>query len=495
MKSFTDAMLVQKHQLDTSEAKVAELDNALDSLLQSQATSMNDLEEMLETVDSLLELEGKNTEPYLSSIDISDLEIEIENTLREEGVEYKATRQLDLIKAVDFNDSMSWEEYSTSAQAYAELNQIDLLKDPFDSLLTTSQKVDIEKRIKQEFVYKNANCDKYDYMIAGTCGVIGGLIDVFLVGAPGEGKLTEVADNSVDSAVEKFASSMGWKGPKEGSDSTSSAIGFLERKFKVNYDHRHGADVDGAFSMSTKNHHIKSLGHSPDLVGLIFSILDQFNNTATFIDGGKLITINTENFELQGGNFIAKVYCGFCNWLGHLFSDVAGSSGASGRGSGIPIPFFSLLQFLDFGEFGQHKQSFAKVSVQVFENGYDFRHGLALAIPVLITEILTRMMWVVKQKFYHDKPWNECIPSGNNPELRRMLLVAHGSLCLIDAGDAALRSGGDMINFLLRTNIIGWARFGTLAYKEVNAWYKSGKIDPELVDDYIDKELERMLSK
>ena len=74
-----------------------------------------------------------------------------------------------------------------------------------------------------------------------------------------------------------------------------------------------------------------------------------------------------------------------------------------------------------------------------------------------------------------------------------MLLVAHGTLCLIDAGDAALRSGGEMIQFLLRTNIIGWARFGSLALKEVYAWYNAGHIDADAVDEYLDAEYKKML--
>ncbi|OBU03946.1 hypothetical protein AYY17_09420 [Morganella psychrotolerans] len=393
------------------------------------------------------------------------------------------------------------------------------------------QRIELEKRIKDEFTIKNVQCDKYDYLIAGTCGVIGGLIDVFFVGMPGEGKLTKVADNAVDSAVEKFASALGWKVPKEGSKPTKSAIGFLEngrnidventssaliwflektglaerkkngalffKGFKVNYDQAttHGTNgTDGAVkNLSPKNHHLKSLGHSPDLIGLFFSILNQFTNTSTFISDGRIITIDTETHELNGGNFAAKVFSGFVNWLGHLFSDMAGSSGASGRGAGIPIPFYNLLLLLDVGEFGQHRQSFATVATQVFEKGYDLRHGIAMAIPVLITELLTRLMWASKQRFYHKKPWKECIPSAGNSELRRMLLVAHGTLCLIDAGDAALRSGGDMIQFLLRTNLIGWVRLGTLALKEVYAWYNTGHIDVDAVDEYLDAELRKLL--
>ncbi|MHA1772996.1 MAG: hypothetical protein ACTSXO_02590 [Candidatus Heimdallarchaeota archaeon] len=74
-----------------------------------------------------------------------------------------------------------------------------------------------------------------------------------------------------------------------------------------------------------------------------------------------------------------------------------------------------------------------------------------------------------------------------------MLLIGHGSLCLIDVGDAALRSSGNMLQFLLRTNLMGWARFGTLALKELSVWHNAGHIDADAVDDYLDIEYKKML--
>lgn len=489
------AMLVQKHQLDVSENKIAELDAALNDLHQSQKSNDSALDQALLDLDRMLEIHDVGAEEAAKvdvSIELEELTRSIENIQSVSKVEKIAT--LDML---DFSENMNWSNYQNSIEEYAERNNVDLNADPFKTLMSPIQRIELEKRVQEEFTNKKAKCDKYDYLIAGTCGVIGGLVDVFFVGMPGEGTLTKAADTVVDSCVEKFAGACGWKGAREGSDSTKSAIAFLERNFKVNYDQattfgKNG--TDGAVeNLSPKNHHLKSLGHSPDLVGLFFSILNQFTDTSTFISNGQIITIDTETYELKGGNFIAKVFSGFANWLGHLFSDMAGSSGASGRGAGIPIPFYNFLLSLNIGEFGQHKQSFATIATQVFEKGYDLRHGLAMAIPVLITELLTRLMWAGKQRFYHKKPWKECIPSANNPELRRMLLVAHGALCLIDAGDAAVRSGGDMVQFLLRTNIIGWTRFGSLALKEVYEWHNAGHINADAVDEYLDAEYKRML--
>lgn len=201
---------------------------------------------------------------------------------------------------------------------------------------------------------------------------------------------------------------------------------------------------------------------------------------------------------MQGGNFITKIFCGFANWFGHLASDWTGSSGAQGRGSGIPIPFYNLFQLCNFGRFGDKEQeTFAVITSKVFEEGYDFRHGIAMAIPVAITELLIRFMYAMKAKFYHQKDWKNCIPSANIPELRRMLLVGHGTLCLIDGVDAAIRSGNPIINpveFLLRTNLIAWVRFSKVALEELLAWYKKGEIDVEKLDCYLEQEWKKMLN-
>jgi hypothetical protein len=489
-------MLVQKHQLDQSENKLSELDAALNALQQNQQSNNDALDLAIADLDMMLDNQCLNSQ-LAEDIDITQELFELQSSVAQSHAKPTIV-PVALLDTLDFNENMNWAQYQQSVEQYALNNHVDLSADPFTTLMSPIQRIELEKRIKDEFTIKNAQCDKYDYLISGTCGVIGGLIDVFFVGMPGEGKLTKVADSAVDSAVEKFASACGWQGGKEGGDSTKSAISYLERNFKVNYDQattfgKNG--TDGAVkNLSPKNHHLKSLGHSPDLVGLFFSILNQFTETSTFISNGQIIIIDTETHELKGGNFIAKVFSGFANWLGHLFSDMAGSSGASGRGAGIPIPFYNLLLLLDVGEFGQHRQSFATVATQVFEKGYDLRHGVAMAIPVLITELLTRLMWASKQRFYHKKPWMECIPSASNPELRRMLLVAHGTLCLMDAGDAALKSGGDMVQFLLRTNLIGWARFGTLALKEVYARHNAGHIDADAVDEYLDAELKKLMT-
>ena len=495
LKDEGNALRVQKHQLNKTEDKISEIDSILSGLQKEQSSNDDVLDDLLNSMEILLQ----NTSSRVSSEIVDENIISIENELNI-GIETENIILVSDIDKIDICENTNWDEYSDLIKDYSFKYNLDLNEDPFKHLMTKSQQVELQRRIKDEFTLKNANCDKYDYMIAGTCGVIGGLIDILFVGAPGDSQLGNIADKQADKITEKFAEFVGWdkdKAVEKGKNTTASAIGYLEGKFKINYDQATTHATDGAVNnLSLKNHHLKSLGHSPDLIGLFFSILNQFTNTSTFVSNGKLITIDTETFDLKGNDFISKIFCGFANWFGHIMSDWSGSSGTvgqGGRGTGVPIPFFNLFQLMNFGEFGKNKQTFATITAKVFENGYDTRHAMAMAIPVVTTELLIRFMYTMKAHFYHKKEWKDSIPNANIPELRRMLLVGHGTLCLIDGVDAYIRSGGEMVTFLSRTNLLAWVRFGHLSLKELNAWYNAGHIDLNVVDEYLDKEYKKIL--
>lgn len=313
--------------------------------------------------------------------------------------------------------------------------------------------------------YKD-KCDKYDYLIAAGCGVIAGLVDVFFVGAPNSSALGGWTDQQVEKCVMNFAKMNGWKD----NGKSRSAVGFLENCFRVNYDQRYSADVGGLVSnMTTLNHHMKSLAHSPSPLGLFFSVLNQFTDTSTFVSNGQLITINTQSGEIIGGNFLGKLFCGTVNWLGHLMSDVAGSSGASGRGTGIVMPFYELFNFCTFGNFspGGARMDLAQLATRAFEQGVDLRFAATQAIPVVLCDVLIRVIWAVRNHFGKGRPLSDCIPDDRHDDLRVMLLVGSGVMCTIDGIDAVVRSGGNPLAAFMRLNLIGWFRFAYLAVKEL----------------------------
>lgn len=350
--------------------------------------------------------------------------------------------------------------------------------------VTAEETIEQNREVNIAILRAQTECDKYDYLTAIGCGAISGIIDIFLVGSPTDSKLLNWSDAQVDKIVMAFAEKMGWDNTKN--NTAASAIGFLERlgkpadlvnykepgKYRINYDQTSASAFENApkdLNMNTKNHHIMSLGHAPDIIGLFFSVLDQFTRKASFISNGKVIRVKTEYFELRGGNFIAKIYCGITNWFVHIMSDIAGSSGCVGRGTGLPIPFFELFQFFKFGKFSveQDKQDIATIAIRAFQEGYDFRFGIAMSVPVLVTELLLRLIWSLRRHFQYNLPLKECIPKEKYDSLRIMLLFGHGTLCVFDGISAGVKSGGNMLIFICNLNIIAWFRFITLVLKEV----------------------------
>lgn len=111
-------------------------------------------------------------------------------------------------------------------------------------------------------------CDKLDYILAASSGALCGVIDIFLVGKPDESPLGDITDKWFANRTIDFAKLCGYKGDK---NSLSSAINFLEEKFKIPYDQSVGGGIfRELINLTPSNHHFKSLGHNPTLLGLFF---------------------------------------------------------------------------------------------------------------------------------------------------------------------------------------------------------------------------------
>jgi hypothetical protein len=504
------AYVVQKHQQQAVENVSLKMRKGLEDLSAINDNNLSELEVLLAQSEAMLGRRGID----LDSIDYAAVDTsEIDNTLTLTESERASIKKYDFgsIETITYADDITWEEYLSNVEKYAEKNKIDLTVDPFKELMTAEDYAEIRKRVEDDYTLKKANCDKYDYIIAAASGVVCGLIDAFFVGMPGQSKLGNWTDKMVDKLVEKFAGFVFKADQKAGTvlqktapNGIASCIGYLERKFRVNYDARYASDLGlttDQLSMAPINHHLKSLGHAPDIIGLFFSLLDQFTNTTSIISDGQIIRIENQNgnFRLQGGNFIAKLFCGFCNWIGHIMSDLAGSSGTRGhtnkaRGSGVSMPFFELFQLCDFGSFNVNndQKTLAEFSTKMFQEGYDARHGAAMAIPVFLNEIIIRISFMIKRKFYHKKTWKESMPIGGQPELRRMLVVGHGCLCIVDGIDAAVRSGGNILTFALHLNIVAWSKFALSGFREVLIIMRKNTLDMEALNRDLDEEWKRL---
>ena len=362
-----------------------------------------------------------------------------------------------------------------------------------------------------ESLNKKVDCDRLDYALACACGAISGLIDILLVKTPHDGIVGDTADKLFDKAIIALAGKK-----KNGEErSIANAIAFFEDKARVTYDQAKTQEItkhltDGFTEtiehLSTANHHAKSLSHYPDIFGLISSICNQFTNTSTFLDTGKgRITIinGSDSFvELQGNTLPAKIFSGFINWLFHCLSDVAGSSGnrgpGSGPGTGLPIPFTEFFQFCNFGSFKNEKgqnQTIATVMVKVYEEGYDLRHGVATSVPVLLNDLLIRAVFMIKQHFYDQVSWGDLLRKKNEDKLQRMCSVGVGALCLLDLSEAAVTSWGNWVVFFSHLNISAWSRLAMQGVKELRVLSDREMHNIELIEMEIAEKREDLLQR
>ena len=336
------------------------------------------------------------------------------------------------------------------------------------------------------------SCDKLDYSLAAGSGTLCGIIDIFFVEKPGESPLGDFTDQWFAARTMDFAKLC--HPDKKKFDNLESAVRFLEKEFKVPYDQTGLGDAGRAvFGLNAKNHHFKSLAHNPSLLGLFFSILDQFTNSSHFVTDGKLVSLQKadKDWELRGENIPGKLFCGFANWIGHLISDVSGSQSsarAGKRGMGIPSPLWTWINDViaikaKLGlNITEMDQAMNELALTIFEKGYDVRFQTAQTIPVFLNELLVRLIYAIRRllRYFSETSktersftlmWKKCEPF-SNPAIKRMLTVAHGTFCLVDAGDAVARafaSGGgmfDAVEFVLRLNIVGAGRFAISLYGE-----------------------------
>ena len=358
-----------------------------------------------------------------------------------------------------------------------------------DELSFLNETVDSIKALKPQ-------CDKTDYILAACSGALCGIVDIFLVGEPGKSPIGNVTDKWFAERTIDFANLTNHlsKDKKKNFNSLDSAISYLEGKFKVPYDQTHiGESGKIVFNLNTKNHHFKSLGHHPSLFGLFFSILDQFTNQSHFVTGGQFISLQQADgkWELNGGNTISKIGCGFVNWLGHVISDMSGSSSSAGRGNrgmGLPAPLWTWIDKLIVIKtkcklpVSDLDKGIEDLALQIFKEGFDLRFQAAQTIPVCLNEFIVRFIYAVRRLFGYfintskeersfQLMWKKCEPF-KNPTIKRMLTVAHGTFVLLDAGDAVIRgfaTGGGGFNFcefFLRLNIAGCGRFVISLYGE-----------------------------
>lgn len=364
---------------------------------------------------------------------------------------------------------------------------------------------DIEKSLfdlNMQIDSMSNKADCLDYFVAVASGIVCSLMDMLWVGEFNIDRGRDLADQEVESFVQKVAKRFGCK-----SDDLKSSVAFLEKKFPLAAD-GNTSDFGGGLQ-----HHLRDFAHHPTIVGLIFSLLTQFTEMSYGTDtlGNFIVVPVAEKSKVYIGKDIPDKICkGTIVWFFHLISDVAGSSSTAGLsgGTGIPGPILSVAKELSvlpvFREGKVGDESISEFLSKLFNGTIFAQHdeagkiindtqikfdlrgelGIALelerqALPVIANEGLVRTFYFIrhlaielKRRPVHafsdikDLPWEEVKPFGN-PIITRMLTIATGVFTAIDITDAVVSQ-----KYFVSVNYIGVGRFTVALGEEMVQYLK-----------------------
>lgn len=512
-----------KDNLDKVSHNIQKMDDNIDQQIEVKKDLLNSLKARRSSIHE----DSKIKKDFLDN--------ELRNKLRS-GQSYTA-KELELITVNQINtididrDDFDSDEYN---KEFAEKENINL-DSPFLNLYSKNEQVKVAEQMIQKFDLLKLDSD--DYLFATSAGLIAGFVDTIFVGTIGKGKdakgLQKMVDKGTEELVKKYAlhekiAKLNKQKKKANSQDAinkinskiknlkenkanidiKSSIRYLEKNHSVGYDTADSINIVGMVGkMSPDNHHLLSIAHEPSLLGLIVGIRDQLTGTSTFMTKeGKIINIASQNKNKElTGNIFEQIIQATDNWFGHIMSDISGSSGSKGRGSGLPVPGWSSLQKLQFGNIKlktnkKDTYTFAQVSEWMFKNGYDVRAFTAELIPVLIYETLIRLYWIYKQHLYYGKSLKDSFPIANNRELVRLLLIGASTFSTIDVTHGVIKSGTKggvqplgIATFIMTVNKPGLIDLGFRSYQNIRFELEHKKHVDHIISKDIKTEYNRVM--
>ena len=172
-------------------------------------------------------------------------------------------------------------------------------------------------------------------------------------------------------------------------------------------------------------HRQSTRGHDP-IFGLIYGTIDILRNTCTFVDdrGKEQVVENVAKNAIQTDSMF-KIPEAITRVILHYMSDVFTERG-------LPAPFMAQIQQIQMDSGFTLEKGGATVSVShltrhMYQNGYDFRHFLTMAIVPGFAELLIRTYHAVRVDYEEDANVGK---EGIRGELKlsKMLLLTHALL-------------------------------------------------------------------
>ena len=351
-----------------------------------------------------------------------------------------------------------------------------------DDILTPADWVVVNGRIAAHINDFNARyaLDKWDYAIAGGCGLFAAMLDLLFVKAPPKPttKWTKKADGVFNGWVQQAFNHL-----------LNSDVSRELSKWTIG-----GADASivsqllGASSgtLAPTNHRLRSLSHDP-ILGFLFGVLDARRGTCTVVGSGGIKTYQAIAGPVDGSLFqlLGRLF-------GHLLSDANAPSASGNRGMGLPAPFMGILRMFDSLRVGD--SDLGKQIEYMYVRGYDFRQFVATSIPVLIMEVMMRVFYAVKQVKLTSSPLGEALidtmPMKMNPRFRMMLAMAYGTVAAVNGGKVYITKDILNLNYAAWLGLV-WNGFHAikwaLADRNLKLWGEIEQKEIEALERTVDR--------
>ena len=320
--------------------------------------------------------------------------------------------------------------------------------------------------------------DGIDYAIAGCAGLLGALVDIFLIQMP-------KAPGLLGSQGTKGGPLANWIRERVNASIPPDRQTWLEGRFQVPYDAPVSTNLlQKIEGLSPRTHRLHSLGHDP-LLSWIFGTADIMGSKMTAIDKyGNVISqavAGTSDPTEMGMTLFASLY----RVLGHLLSDVSTKAG-------LPVPLASLALFAQQKHGILGERSPAEIARAMYAKNYDFRHFLAMSTTPLLIECIVRIGYFWKE-VASGKDWTDALPvqspgGPRTPRLHSMLFTAHAIAAAANAGKIAVQGGFTPVG-LLSLNYPQWIVLGRYSVSQA-IWlsYSKPKEEIELVQSVLNEE-------
>lgn len=333
-------------------------------------------------------------------------------------------------------------------------------------LLSSADREQVEARLAQyvDDFNKQFGLDRWDYAIAGGCGLVGAMFDLLCVRAPPKPTTawTEKVDGIFNRGVQQAFNKL--LPPKVSAVlAGANKIGTAD----ASTVQRLVGALPG--TLNPRNHRLRSLAHDP-VLGFLFGVADMIRGTCTVVgnDGVKIL-------DGKDGPVGTGVFGSLARMFGHLLSDVNAPSGRGKRGMGLPAPFMGLLRMFDGipvagSELGKQVE-------YMYVNGYDVRQFVVTSIPALIMEVVMRASYAAKQVTLANQPLGqalvETLPTRMNPRFRMMLAIGYGCMSGVNAGRMYVTQDIMSLNYAAWTGL-AWNGFHALKWalldKHLKLW-------------------------